>query len=182
MAKNKNKSKSGGAQVRSQASKRPSSDVSQVLPATAQTLFQQALHHHKQGQLNAAAQGYQKVLAEFPGHADSLHLLGLVAQSLHNPAQASALIEQAIKLSPKIAQYHFNHGVVLQGLSNDQAAIDAYRNAIRLKPDYQQAYENLGVALQDSGSDEAALKSVSASPRAKPALSARVKKLRYLVF
>ncbi|WP_295870984.1 tetratricopeptide repeat protein [uncultured Zhongshania sp.] len=182
MAKNKNKSKSGGAQVRSQASKRPSSDVSQVLPATAQTLFQQALHHHKQGQLNAAAQGYQKVLAEFPGHADSLHLLGLVAQSLHNPAQASALIEQAIKLSPKIAQYHFNHGVVLQGLSNDQAAIDAYRNAIRLKPDYQQAYENLGVALQDSGSDEAALKAYQQALEQNPHSVLALKNLGTLYF
>ncbi|MFQ3199831.1 MAG: tetratricopeptide (TPR) repeat protein [Zhongshania sp.] len=96
-------------------------------------------------------------MAQFPRHPDSLHLLGLVAQAINKSDQAHALISQAIRLSPKIAEYHFNYGVVLQERGDDIAAIAAYRQAIRLKTHYSQAYENLGVALQDSGSDDAAL-------------------------
>lgn len=155
VAKKKNNSGVSGAHPR--PAKRSGTSAPEVLSASAQSLFQQALEYHKAAQWHLAAPLYERVLAQFPRHPDSLHLLGLVAQALNNSDQACALISQAIGLSPKIAVYHFNYGVVLQERGDDAAAIAAYRQAIRLKPDYQQAYENLGVALQDSGSDDAAL-------------------------
>jgi tetratricopeptide (TPR) repeat protein/polysaccharide pyruvyl transferase WcaK-like protein len=155
VAKKKNNSGVSGAHHR--PAKRSGVNAAQVLSVSAQSLFQQALEHHKAAQWHFAAPLYERVLAQFPRHPDSLHLLGLVAQALNKSDQAYALISQAIRLSPKIAEYHFNYGVVLQERGDDIAAIAAYRQSIRLKPHYSQAYENLGVALQDSGSDDAAL-------------------------
>lgn len=128
-----------------------------VLPPELQSVFNQALAHHQQGQLQQAVDGYSQVLSHEPNHPDSLHLVGLIFQSSGDLLQAQEYIQRAIKLNPKVAGYHYNHGVVLQGLEKHSEAVEAYRLAIRLKPDYAQAYENLGVALQDLDNLKAAL-------------------------
>ena len=38
-----------------------------------------ALRDHQSGRLAAATQRYQSILAQLPGYADALHLLGVVA-------------------------------------------------------------------------------------------------------
>ncbi|WP_269618044.1 polysaccharide pyruvyl transferase family protein [Zhongshania sp. BJYM1] len=177
----KKKDKSGASRSHTSLSKR-SEAVPSLLSAAAKSKFQQALAHHKNGQWHLAAPLYEQVLTEFPQHADSLHLLGLVAQALQNTEQACTLIAKAIKLNPKVAQYHFNYGVVLQGMGNDVGAIDAYRHAIRLKPDYYQAYENLGVALQDTVNDDAALKAYQQALAYQPKSVLALKNLGTLYF
>ncbi len=128
-----------------------------VLPPELQSVFNQALAHHQQGQLQQAVDGYSQVLSHEPNHPDSLHLVGLIFQSNGDLHQAKEFISRAIELSPNVAGYHYNLGVLLQGLEWHSEAVDAYRIAIRLKSDYAQAYENLGVALQDLDNLKAAL-------------------------
>tara|TARA_R110001592_G_scaffold254048_13_gene517297 strand:+ start:1337 stop:4066 length:2730 start_codon:yes stop_codon:yes gene_type:complete len=178
----KKKNNSGVSGAHSRPLKRSAVGAAQVLSTSAQSVFQQALEYHKVAEWHLAAPLYERVLAQFPKHPDSLHLLGLVAQALNKSDQAAALISQAIALNPKIAAYHFNYGVVLQGQGDDFAAIAAYRQAIRLKPDYQQAYENLGVALQDSGSDDAALQAYEQALEQNPLSLIALKNLGTLHF
>lgn len=40
--------------------------------------FRQATAHHQRGELNSAVELYQRILAQNPNHADSLHLLGII--------------------------------------------------------------------------------------------------------
>ncbi|MDX1505675.1 MAG: tetratricopeptide repeat protein, partial [Spongiibacter sp.] len=114
-----------------------------ILPPQLQHHFNQALAHHKAGQLQEAANGYAQVLHHEPKHADSMHLLGLVFQAAGNLEQAREHIAAAIKLNPGVDVYHFNMGVALQTADQLLEAITAYNNAVSLNPGYRQAYENL---------------------------------------
>ena len=53
-----------------------------------QGLFADAVHHHQAGRLSEAERCCRQVLAADPRHADSLHLLGIVAYQTghHDPA------------------------------------------------------------------------------------------------
>jgi tetratricopeptide (TPR) repeat protein len=105
-----------------------------------------AVRLHRDGKLAAAAAGYQALLRIDPGHADALHLLGLVADAEGQTERALELITQAIarKSSPR---FFGNHGMILARLGRLDAAITAYRQALALQPDYPEALNNLGVAL-----------------------------------
>lgn len=134
-------------------------------------LFTAGVELHQRGNLIQAEELYQLALKLDPGHADSLHLLGVVANQKGDNAAACEWIGQAIIVNPDVPQYHFNRGVSLQALDRHQAAVKAYRRAVRLKQDYREAYENLGVALQDlddlEGAKEAYRKAIdinNASP------------------
>jgi len=47
--------------------------------STLQSLFATALQHHQAGRLNEAEPLYHQVVTALPRHADSLHLLGVIA-------------------------------------------------------------------------------------------------------
>ena len=49
---------------------------------TIQQAFDLAVRHHQAGHLQQAEQLYRQILAQQPGHADALHMLGLIAHQL----------------------------------------------------------------------------------------------------
>ena len=59
-------------------------------------MFAGALRHHQAGRLHPAELLYRQVLAANPRHADSLHLLGLIADQAGFRDQAEALIRRAV--------------------------------------------------------------------------------------
>ena len=65
-------------------------------------LFAQAISFHRAGRLNEAEAAYRAILTDEPGHADSLHLLGVVAHQKGNHIDAVSLIQQAIGLQPGV--------------------------------------------------------------------------------
>ena len=48
-----------------------------------------ARRDHDAGRLQAAEQGYRRVPAPRPGHADALHLLGVLALQVGRPREAT---------------------------------------------------------------------------------------------
>ena len=50
-----------------------------MTPITIEQAMQIALGHHQAGRLAEAEAIYRQVLAQFPDHADALHLLGVLA-------------------------------------------------------------------------------------------------------
>ncbi len=66
--------------------------------------FQQALRLHRAGRLAEAEQFYRQILAAVPNHADSLHMLGVLALQSGRPAEALPYLEQGHrKRQPRMA-------------------------------------------------------------------------------
>ena len=116
-----------------------------------QQVFSQAVAHHQAGRLQQAADLYHQILAEQPRHADSLHLLGLVAYKTGHWDEAAGLIAEAIQQDSTKAPYCFNLGVVLQKQGKLDEAAEAYRRAVKLNPSYVEAQSNLGNVLLEQG-------------------------------
>jgi tetratricopeptide (TPR) repeat protein len=116
-----------------------------------QPVFSQAVTHHQAGRLQQAAELYRQILTEQPRHADSLHLLGLVAYKTGRLDEAAGLIADAIQQDSTKASYRFNLGVVLQKQGKLEEAGEAYRRAVKLNPSYIEAQSNLGNVLMEQG-------------------------------
>jgi tetratricopeptide (TPR) repeat protein len=114
-------------------------------------LFARAFAAHRAGDLGEADRLYRRVLAIDPGHADSLHLLGLTLARSGRGEAAAGLIGKAIAARPDFALAHYNLGNVLRQLGRGEDAVEAYRHAIRLEPNSPAALVNLGVTLRALG-------------------------------
>lgn len=110
-------------------------------------LFLDGVALHKQGNLAAAQQAYEQVLAKQPGHFDALHLRGVVAYQTKNLAAAIELIAQALNIKSDSAIAHNNLGNPLKDLGRFAEALASYDKAIAIRPDYAIAHFNRGVTL-----------------------------------
>ena len=109
--------------------------------------FQRAVRHHKADQLQQAEALYRQVLAANPRHADSLHLLGVIARQVGRPALAIEYIDKAIEIEPRAAAYHTSRGNVLKDAGGAADAETCYRRALHVQPDFPDALVNLGGLL-----------------------------------
>ncbi len=121
-----------------------------------QDLFSDALGHHQAGRLDAAERLYRQHLAAHPGHADSLHLLGVLAHQKRRTDSAVALIGEAIAANPREALYHLSLGNAVQDQGRLDQAVACFRKALVLKPNFPAAQVNLGNALREQGYLDAA--------------------------
>jgi protein O-GlcNAc transferase len=110
--------------------------------------FTLALGQHQAGSLPAAERGYREILQREPNHADSLHLLGVIALQTGQPEAALALVERAVALRPDGAVYRNNLGQILERLGRYDEARRSYESALALDPDYAEALNNLGHVLE----------------------------------
>ncbi len=118
---------------------------------TIQQAFDLALRHHQAGRLQDAEPIYREILARQPGHADALHLLGVIAYQVGRLDTAVELMRQAIALKPRLPEAYNNLGAALKDTGQLDEAIAACRQAIALRPNYADAHSNLGNALKDKG-------------------------------
>jgi len=113
--------------------------------------MENALRHHRAGELPEAEKSYRQILAIDAGHGDSLHLLGLIASQGGRYESAIELIGRVIRRSKHNPVYHCSLGIAQQAQGLIQDAVASYRRALALNPDYAEAHNNLGVALQALG-------------------------------
>ncbi|EPY01993.1 tetratricopeptide repeat protein [Magnetospirillum fulvum] len=126
-------------------------------PSGLQPILLEAFRHHQEGRLGEAERLYRRILALDPRHADSLHLLGMVAFQSGQPEAAAELIAQAVAVNPNNAMYCSNLGSVLKELGRHDEAVASWRRALTLRPDHAESYSNLGYVLREQGRlDEAA--------------------------
>jgi tetratricopeptide (TPR) repeat protein len=110
-------------------------------------MFAAALQHHQSGRVTDAQRLYRQCLTVNPRHADSLHLLGVVAHAEGRHGPAVELIGRAIAINAGEATYHANLGTALWKLGRLDPAISSYRRALGLRPDYAMAHFNLAAVL-----------------------------------
>ena len=113
--------------------------------------FASAVTLHQAGRLSDAEGIYRNILAIDPKHADSLHLLGVIALQVGRHDVAVDLIGQAIADNKRSPEYRNNMGVALRELGRRDEAVEQFKHAVRLKPDYADAHNNLGLAARDRG-------------------------------
>jgi predicted O-linked N-acetylglucosamine transferase (SPINDLY family) len=131
-------------------------------------LIDEALVHHRAGRLAEAEKLYRRVLDSAPGHADALHLLGVVAHSKGRSNDALDLIDRAIVADSGQASYHFNRGEVYRSLGRLAEARASYERAVALQPGHAQSWLNLGTVLQAAGELSAAEACYRRAVRARP--------------
>jgi tetratricopeptide (TPR) repeat protein len=110
-----------------------------------------ALEHHQAGRLQAAEQIYRRILDVEPGHAEAIHLLGVLAHQVGRNDVAIEYIDRAIRLNGEQPAFHYNLGEAHLALHRTAEAVACYRRALELKPDFAEAHNDLGSALQDQG-------------------------------
>jgi tetratricopeptide (TPR) repeat protein len=105
-------------------------------------LFQQALSHHKNGQLQEALGIYNRVLALKQDHVDAHANRGIALRQMGRHSEALACCDRVIALAPDYAKAHCDRGIVLTRLGRHDEALASYDRAIALQPDLVVAHNN----------------------------------------
>src|ERR1700733_11374447 len=114
-------------------------------------LFNAAVAHHRTGALIEAERQYRHILALVPGHADSLHNLGLIALQRGDAAAAVELFDKAIKINNTVAEYHYNVALAWRALNRNDHVATHLERAVALRADHALAHLNLGNVRREQG-------------------------------
>jgi tetratricopeptide (TPR) repeat protein len=145
-----------------------SNQGNKALPPEEHRLFLQAVAHHQAKRYPQAEKLYSHILSEFPSHAETLHLRGLLAYQLEQHALALTYIEQAIAEDSCKSHYHYNLGLVCEKMERWDKAIDAYHRAIKANPNSVEALTNLGNVYRRQRQWEKAIAALHRALRLKP--------------
>jgi tetratricopeptide (TPR) repeat protein len=107
--------------------------------------------HWKAGQSDQAEILCQRVLAAWPGNADALHLLGLMAHQFGNTDLAISQLRQACQTPRAPSAYHSNLAEMCRRAGLLAEGEQAARRAVQIDPVNADAWNNLGILLQESG-------------------------------
>ena len=94
---------------------------------------------------------YEEILRDEPGHADSLHMLGVLAHQEGRIEDARDLLAAAIESNDRVAFFHNNLGEVRRLLGETEGAAQCFQAALALEPRYALAHNNLGLMLFQLG-------------------------------
>ena len=116
-----------------------------------------ALAHWNAGQAAEAEVYCQRVLAAFPGQADALHLLGLMAHAYGNLDLAIAHLRQACMAPRAPAIYSSNLAEMYRQKGMLAEGEEAAQRAVAMDPSLVPGWSNLGILLQEAGKLEQSL-------------------------
>lgn len=120
-------------------------------------LYASAVQDHREGRLAAAKLRYQEILASCPTHADSLHMLGVIASGHGERQAAFEYFGKAVALVPNNANFLNNLGVSARAIGQTDTAVEAFMVALKINPRQLDTLINLGNALLDRGDIRGAL-------------------------
>jgi tetratricopeptide (TPR) repeat protein len=115
-----------------------------------------ALAHQRSGRTADAERVCREILSLDPGHAQTLHLLGLIEHQRGRSDDAIERIRMAITRNPRDPAFHHNLGNILRTLDRLPEAISCYERAMALPPASVDTLYNLGNTYQDLGQPERA--------------------------
>jgi tetratricopeptide (TPR) repeat protein len=110
--------------------------------------FEAGLRLLQAGQLAQAEQCGRSALALDQGHADSLHLMGMLSLAAKQYDLAIEWFAVAIRQNPDVADYFSNLGMALQRRDRFDEAVRSYDRALVLDPGQADIWSRMGEALQ----------------------------------
>ncbi len=114
-------------------------------------LIADAMMHHRAGRLADAEAAYLAVLNVAPGHAGTLHNLGVIAGARGNTHVAIAHFDAAIAAEPNYAAAHYNRAVACRALGRTSEAILGFSRACAIDPGHYEAHRALGFLWLEQG-------------------------------
>jgi protein O-GlcNAc transferase len=121
------------------------------MPASIQSVLDQAIEDHRQGRLQPAESAYRQVLAEQPDNIAAMGNLGLILQRAKRLDESVALFRRLTELTPQDARAHHQLGMTLGMMGRVSECIGPLRRAVQLKPDSADILSTLGNALRELG-------------------------------
>ncbi|MGH7940791.1 MAG: tetratricopeptide repeat protein, partial [Limisphaerales bacterium] len=107
-----------------------------------------AAREQQAGNLRAALEIYDLILAGVPDFAGAYVKRGDILQMMGRCQEALASYDKAIALKPDDAISHLNRGVTLKQMNRFEEALISCDKAVALNPNHAQAYHNRGWLLQ----------------------------------
>jgi protein O-GlcNAc transferase len=118
--------------------------------------FESALSFFNKQCWNDAESVCRAILAQYPLHADALHLLGVIAMKRNSLTLAVGFISAAIRIHPT-SQMHYNLAIACKDSDDYQNAYLHYLSAIDKNPNFVDALTNLGALLHEMGKPNEAI-------------------------
>ena len=100
------------------------------------TLFQNGLKLHQQGDITNAKKIFEYIHNLYPNNFNLLFFLATSEAQSKNINRAISLFNKALEVNSNSPDCHFNLGNALKEQGQLDLALDAYSNAINLKYDY----------------------------------------------
>ncbi|WP_240655535.1 tetratricopeptide repeat-containing sulfotransferase family protein [Paraburkholderia phosphatilytica] len=119
-----------------------------------QEALERAYAHWNAGQAEQAEILAQRVLAEWPGQPDALHLLGLMAHAYGNLDLAISHLRQACQSPRAPAVYSSNLAEMYRQKGMLPEGEEAAQRAVAMEPGLVSGWNNLGILLQEAGKVE----------------------------
>ncbi|HUE37120.1 MAG TPA: tetratricopeptide repeat protein, partial [Candidatus Acidoferrum sp.] len=127
-----------------------------------------AVQEQRQGNLQAAVDIFNLILAKVSNSAELHNNRGAILQMMKRYDEALASYDKAIALKPDYANAHFNRGSALKQLNHFEEALASYDKAIALNPGHAEAHNNRGALLQQMRRYDEAIASYDKAIAAKP--------------
>lgn len=119
-------------------------------------MLEELVQLHRAGRLDEAENGYRQLLAENPGNADALHLLGILRGQRGDLPEAYRLVQRAGELDPGNAACRHTLGEMYLSENRLDEAQQAYDQARQLNPNLAGAHAGLGQVALLRGDHDAA--------------------------
>lgn len=127
-----------------------------------------AIQEQRQGNLQAAVDIFNLILAKFPNSAELHNNRGAILHMMMRYEEALASYDKAIALKPDYANAHFNRASVLKQMNRFEEALAGFDKAIALNPGHAEAHNNRGALLQDMRLHDKAIASYDQAIAARP--------------
>jgi predicted O-linked N-acetylglucosamine transferase (SPINDLY family) len=137
-----------------------------------QSLAQQAVAFHQQGNLAEAEKLYQQILAADPGLFGPYNYMGLIRLQQGRNAEAAEFLARALKINPNDLGALVNCGMALRAVGRPAEALTLFDAALAIQPNIPEALYNRGIVLGDMQRFEDALDSYDRTLVLKPDFTA----------
>jgi tetratricopeptide (TPR) repeat protein len=132
-------------------------------------VLSRAVNAHFKGDLQAAKNGYLKVLAKNPKRIDLLNNTAKVCAQLHQYGEATSYMRKVLELSPNDDTALVNCAFMEQRLGALDSAEEKLLKAIEINPKNFEAFASLTALLSAKNEPQKALKSATAAMTLDPA-------------